>query len=235
MKNTIRGILIVALIILNIPGITKAQAGDSSAAKNLHTFNLYLINGYALSYNFCNTDKFYLRAALDFSTYKSDMDNDRKSSYGAIPTDNNTIERNSINENFSVGFSAQIIFPVYTAEYGQAYLGGGPSITYSIGKYSTDEHHVSESFGTSSYSSSNNDKGYHAGVLIIGGIEAFITNNISMFAETHLNGGIIWRKSEWSSRSIDSSGFEQISNASEESDGWFYDATFIRLGVSLSF
>ncbi|QQS34726.1 MAG: hypothetical protein IPM56_10680 [Ignavibacteriales bacterium] len=234
MKNTFKVMLIGSFVFLFNSWILNAQVRDSSSLKDLHTFNIYFINGYALSYDFYKSDKFYLRAELDISTNKSDIDDEGRSVYGSTTIDNNKIDGNRVNEYFYVGFSPQIIVPVFSTSFGQLYLGCGPSLGYSVRKSSYEEQRISDTGTSSGFTNSNNETYYDAGVLVIGGVKAFIADNISLFAEVHLNGGITWLKEENNNVSSNSISASIISSRSIESDGWFYDARFIRLGVSLS-
>jgi len=214
---------------------------DIEPDKPKNTFNFYFINGYAVSYNFYNAESFYLRAQLDISTSKEDMDADGE----IIEEYTNGTQKYSTTGNtetnyFSIGASAHIIFPVYKTNYGKVYLGTGPLFNYSNQNYNNSESRDqfspdSNVFQYSTTSSiTSNEKNYDVGALVLVGIEGIITDNISLFVEAYLKGGRKWKKTEWESLYSATPDYHSKQTSTKDGDGWFYEAQFIRLGVSIS-
>jgi len=239
MKTTIN--LFISILFLNIlSGISFAQE-NVTKTKPEHTFNLYFINGYAVSYNFYNAGIYYLRAQLDLSTSKEDLDTEGENvqDYPVARYERFTTG-NSETDYFSIGVSAHIIFPVYKTNYGKIYVGAGPLFTYSNQNSSSTEDRKEFSSDTVStpnsynYSVSNNEKNYDLGVLVLVGLEAIITDNISLFAEANFKGGRRWQDAKWKNTNVYSPSDSYHYTDETNADGWFYQAQFMRLGVSIS-
>lgn len=220
--------------------ISFAQEGIESVKPN-HTFNLYFINGYAISYNFLNTESLYLRVQLDLSTSKEDIDSEGES----ITQSRFLLEKHSRsgkNETdfFSIGASAHIIYPVYKTNFGEIYIGTGPLFNYSNSNYNYSDSYTqyypdsnAVQF-TNKYTNTSKEKNYDAGVVLLFGIETFITKNISLIAEANLKGGRRWKTTEWEYSSSQNPDYYTKQTTNSDGNGWFYEAQFIRLGVSVS-
>jgi hypothetical protein len=66
------------------------------------------------------------------------------------------------------------------------------------------------------------------------GVKGIITENISLFVEANIKGGGRWQNSEGEYSNTDPSGYQYKNTYSSDGSGWFYEAQFIRLGVSIS-
>lgn len=239
MKNFIVLSLLSFLLFFSTVSLWSQENKDPN--KPDHTFNFYFINGYAISYNFYETEIFYLRAQMDLSTNKEDIDMEGES-HQAYTTILNKYKTSGYTDNdyFSVGASAHIVFPLYSNKYGSIYFGTGPIFTYSTrnsaysetgNQYYPDSNAVQYS-STSTFT--NNEKNYDAGVLGLVGVQGIITDNIKLFVKAHIKGGRRWKDTEWESSNTNNVSYSSKTTSSSSGDGWFYEAQFIRLGISIS-
>lgn len=243
MKNLFKPAFILVLFLFTTTTTTNIVAQEVTVKKknDLNTFNLYFINGYALSYNFYNTESYYLRAHLDIFLSSNESDSEGESSYQYIFNgEKRTFTGDAKNDYFNITVSPQIIFPVYTTSFGQVYLGGGPFLGYGKSTNSFNQETVEyypDTTSTPSISTNSNfskTKNINAGLVLAVGIKAFITDNISLFAETQFQGGRRWQENETTQEWTSYSGTFSKGRNTSDSDGWFYDAQFIRMGVSIS-
>lgn len=241
MKTFAGSFLVISFFIIGFASVSSSQTDEKVSKENLNTFNIYFINGYALSYNYYTTEKFYLRAQLDFSTNGENIDTDGEN---IMEYTNSKEKQTRSDENksdyLSVAISTQIIYPFYNSEYGQAYFGIGPKISYTNNSYKTDSDGKSYYPDTTSTpnifsnSNKNSSTSYDVGINLLLGLKAYITDNISLFAETHFTGGRRWAETEWNYTNVYNA-IDSSKNTNEsDGNGWFYEATFIRLGVSVS-
>jgi hypothetical protein len=205
---------------------------ESEGPKN--TFNFYFINGYAISYNFYEAQSYYLRAGLDISTTKENIDSDGEiiqypSGYKSSTTES------SDNSYFSIGASVQIILPVYKTKYGNIYFGTGPVFTYSTtNNNSSRTYNDQVPTNTSNYTNSTYVQNYDVAAIVLVGVEGIITDNISLFVEANIKGGGRWQHTESEYSNTDPTGYQYKNTSSSDGNGWFYEAQFIRMGVSIS-
>lgn len=241
--KTFLGSFIVVLIILSGSVNIKAQTEEEQQKEKLHTFNLYIINGYALSYNFLTEKNYLLRAQLDISTNGSNSDTESKTSYMYLYSDDNKSEGNSDFKSnyFNVAFSVHFIYPVFKSKLGEAYIGAGPKFSYSNSSSRASSNYKSYYPDTTSipeeykYESHILNHSYNLGITAVLGIKAYLTKNIGLFAETHITGGRNWSDGENENKNFDNDGNNTSSTKSNsESNGWFYEAQFVRLGISIS-
>lgn len=240
MKKSI--VLLVIIIAAAFSSISFPQETEVQSNPKLTTFNFYLINGYAVSYNFLHTKTFYLRAHLDLHLTESSMDSEGESTDGSNDwRSRRTMEGDSEDSYLLIGFSPQIVFPIYSSHYGSAYIGAGPNYRYSRMKYGYNEDRVYYSPDTTSSPSysyntySNTIKRSDLSLLLLLGVKANISENINLFAETHFNGGRRWSDSENRSENRYEYGMTYTYTTSTEEEGWFYELQFVRMGVSLAF
>ena len=205
---------------------------ESAGPKN--TFNFYFINGYAISYNFYEAQSYYLRAGLDISTTKENIDSDGEIIQYPSGYESSTTE-NSDNSYFSIGASVQIILPVYETKYGNIYFGTGPIFTYSATNYSSSRtYNDPVPTNTSKNSNSTYEQNYDVAAIVLVGVEGIITDNISLFVEANIKGGGRWQHTESEYSNTDPTGYQYKNTSSSDGNGWFYEAQFVRMGVSIS-
>ena len=219
-------------LILLSNNLLAQDEGKSEGPKN--TFNFYFINGYAISYDFYKAQSFYLRGGLDISTAKEDIDSDGEIIQYPSGYESSTTE-SSDNSYFSIGASVQIILPVYETKYGNIYLGTGPVFTYSTTNYSSSRtYNDPVPTNTSKYSNSTYEQNYDVAAIVLVGVEGTITDNISLFVEANIKGGGRWQHTESEYSNTDPTGYQYKNTSSSDGSGWFYEAQFIRMGVSIS-
>ena len=205
---------------------------ESEGPKN--TFNFYFINGYAISYNFYEAQSYFLRAGLDISTTKENIDSDGEIIQYPSGYESSTTE-SSDNSYFSIGASVQIILPVYETKYGNIYFGTGPVFTYSTTNYSSSRTYNDQvPTNTSNYTNSTYVQNYDVAAIVLVGVEGIITDNISLFVEANIKGGGRWQHTEIEYSNTDPTGYQYKNTSSSDGNGWFYEAQFIRMGVSIS-
>lgn len=116
------------LFLFSLP-FTNAQTSQMLKNPDLHTFNINFIEGYALSYNFLTTDKFWIRAELDLYMYGQDTEGDGSQFYrtdGSYSYGNRSeIDQNSNSNNLQISLSSPILFPIYKSDFGFIYFGAG--------------------------------------------------------------------------------------------------------------
>lgn len=213
-----------------------AQGNNSETdSTRLHTFYLYLFNGYAVSYDLYSEEKSSVRLRLDFSAAHNDLNSDAEQTYStsngySSKTSSNSESRDN---NFSVTLSSYYIYSFYNSKLGQAYIGAGPLIGYSRYSYGSSTTYSDTLQSYYSYDSQN--KNYSVGIVFLAGIRGYITERISFFAEANLNGGRTWTKSEGSSQYKGPNNYYSTQANNSSGSGWFYSSQFIRAGISVSF
>lgn len=242
--KTFKGILLVVIFFLSINISNIAQTENKTETKNLHSFSVYFINGYALGYDYYKTDAFKLRATLDLSLSGSDENSDGESrniQYGSTYNGARDITvRETDRNSFGVSLSTQIIFPIYKTEFGNIYFGAGPSVGYSKDHNTSSEEWKSYYPDTvttpSLYSSSseNTIQSYNVAANLMLGAEAIVSDNVSLFIEAHLNGGINWSDEKRIYRYKSNQNYEELREYNYNGDGWFYSFQYARIGVKIS-
>lgn len=244
MMKTFKGLVLVIIIILSINISSVAQTENKTEQKDLHSFSVYFINGYALGYDYYKTDAFKLRATLDLSLSGVNQDSDGKNTnhYFSGSYFNNSIQESEIETdrtNLSLSLSSQIILPIYKTEYGNIYFGSGPGIGYSRNfsssisentVYDPDTALASKSHIENEYTTTE----YNVKLNILLGAEVYISNNLSLFAETHLNAGLMWSEQKSLYKYQGNLGSEQNTEINQDGSGWFYNFQYARIGVKIS-
>jgi len=238
MKNIIGLLILVLVLLIFSNNLFSQEKTDTDKPEN--AFNIYFINGYAISYNFYQTKNYYLRAQLDLSTKGEEIDADGETDYSNVSYDKNTVTTNSESNYFLIGISTYFIYPVYNTPYGNIYLGAGPAFNYSNNSNTLTE--TRKEFAPDSttvqysatYVTTNNEKNYDLSAVFIVGIEAYITENISIVVEANVKGGNRWQNNSYEHSYSNPSGDYSKYTSSTDGYGWFYEAQFIRLGVSIS-
>lgn len=233
-------VLLLVLFILTF-GTNQIAAQDAKEAReNLATFNIYFINGYAISYEFYKNDNSVLRFHLDFGGSDNSSDNDGKRINTNSNNDTNTedITEERKTHNFTLMASPQFLYKFYKSNYGEAYLGAGPFFKYQTSGYEniyqTSRKDINGDDFNSASNSNNKNKSYLLGLSFIIGIKGVLTDRISLFAESHFNAAKKWDEFEQSYHSSQSPSYEYNNSEETEGDGWDYSTTFVRVGVSIS-
>ena len=227
--------LTVIFLFLNFFTNNSLAQDEVKSEEPKNTFNFYFINGYAISYNFYEAHSYYLRAGLDISTSKEDINSDGESIQYPSAYESSTTE-SSNNSYFSIGASVQIIFPVYVTKYGNIYVGTGPVFTSSTRNYKSSRTQTYSDPTSLPYSYTNitDEQNYDVAAIVLVGVEGILTENISLFVEANIKGGGRWQSSETEYSNSDPNGYQYKNTYNSDGNGWFYEAQFIRLGVSIS-
>ena len=228
MKIKSLSLLSVIFFIFSIGCSARAQNNVSEAdSANYKTFNLYFINGYALSYDMIKNDKSVIRVHLDFSGSLTDINSNLKHLDSNSPTQSTTTDQK--NGSLSVSISFYYLHKFYNSNIGEFYAGIGPGFGYSKNNISSDQNTIQ--YNTNYVYSSNNDtEDYSLGLTFVLGLKSYITNTLSVFAESHFAGGKRWENQE----SSYTDAYGNFASAYTSGDGWFYDTQFIRAGISVS-
>lgn len=239
-----KGLLLVVIFFLSINISNIAQTENKIVTKNPHSFSVYFINGYALGYDYLKTDAFKLRATLDLSLSGENQDSDGKNTnhYFSGSYFDNSIQESEIETDrtyLSLSLASQIIFPIYKTEYGNIYFGAGPGVGFSRNfsssiseniVYNPDTVLASKNFIENEYTTVE----YNIKLNLLVGAEVNISNNLSLFAETHLNAGLLWSDQKNLYKYHSDSGSNQNSEINQDGSGWFYTFQYARIGVKIS-
>lgn len=214
MKKTILSFLILCMTSCFI----YSQEVSTSSRQALQ---LYVINGYAVSYKFPSKGILNYRINADFGAHYGDVSGDNTGRvYGA--------KTGVINRNLSITLTPQIYAYILSTEYAQMYAGGGAFINYQYQNKSTDySSYENSSSSTIVYKTGS----YSLGLSALIGVETELAKHILLFAETQINGGKKWTSTKNNSRTSD--GMNNWLNSS--SRGWFADYSNIRIGLGVSF
>lgn len=224
--------------------ISNAQTNQNLNNSELNTFNINFINGYAISYNYLSTENFWLRAQLDLFLTANDFENETERYYrrigGGYYGSRNEGTENSDNKYLGIALSTQIILPIYKSDYGFIYFGVGPQFSYNNESRffeSELENFTPDTILIPTINRSSNEiknKFYDLGIIGLLGISASITDNICLYAETHFSGGLRWSDLKTIYRNSSSPDFEDVNESTSTGNGWFYEARFVRIGVTIS-
>lgn len=223
-SNQLIKLSVISILVLFSTNL-KAQVDSSETNQGI---NINFFNGYAISYKW-NTSKnlsYRVYLTLNSSLLSQETESDWNSS--DPNSEGRTTEGDSDQKFFGTSLSFQFLFNIWSNRTFTTYAGIGPYLSYS--------HNFSKSENTRNpnyyYSKSNftaND--YGAGLISLFGVEAFLTDNISLFTEMHLTGGKTWssQTDNWTSNNIyEGSSTQTIS-------GWILNFQLVKIGLGLYF
>jgi hypothetical protein len=232
-------IIIFALSIKTV--LAKAGSDSLDNSQNLQTFNLYLINGYAISYEFNKVNHSLFRVEFDFAGNSSnnDLNGDRTSIYTNPPENTKAPYSEKSNySNLSLSLSLHYIYKFAETNFAAAYLGGGPIFSYSKGTTKSESSNIYSDSTSYKSSYNNNTINYSLGITFVLGLKTFLTKNISIFAESYITGGKRWTREEFANENVTDypsiNDYYYKSFGTSSGGGWFYNSEFIRVGLSLS-
>ncbi len=228
-------ILFIAASLVSLTVFSNTAYSQSCCSKedSLHTFNIYLINGYALSYNIFENEHSAFRVQLDLTS--SFNENTEDQSFDRPEEEEYSRDRNSINNMFSLSLAGQYLLNIYKSTMGKIYLGGGPLLSYNRTRYNYSFHQLDENNNINDYSneSQNIQDSYSAGLTFVMGIKGNLSKTIFVFAEAHLRGGRSWNDSI-ESHSNSSNNYSNNYTIETDGTGWFYNLNAFRLGIGIS-
>ena len=242
--KTLMGLFLVIIISASINTSTLAQTEQKTEKENLQSFSFYFINGYALAYDYYKTDAFRLRANLSLDLSGSDIESDGENKYvytnPSLYGSKEIRDEDTKSDYLGVALSTHMIYPIYNTQLGNIYVGFGPSIgyskrnsnsTYKNERYSPDTVSVpTVYFNSSEYI----DSDFYLAASLLFGLEAYIVDNISLFAETHLSAGIDWTENKTTHKYSSGTSYDETSEYNSEGSGWFYSFQYVRMGVKIS-
>lgn len=186
-----------------------------------HELQFYIINGYAVAYNFPSRGILNYRINADFGAHYGDISGDYTG------RDSRT-EKGFISRNLSITLTPQIYLYFLSTEYAKMYAGGGAFINYQCSTESTD-YSFSSDWGSSSNTHKTNS--YSLGLSTLIGIETELAKHILLFAESQINGGKKWTSTKNNSHT--SGGMSGWINSNSRI--WFADYSNIRIGLGVYF
>lgn len=218
----------LAVILILLSSSLYAQIDSTKASQGV---NINFFNGYAISYKWnANQDMSY-RIYLSLSSSWTDYQNEHESTNNSISNINSDETGNEIY--ISMNLSYQFIFNLITKETYRFYLGAGPSIIYGYNKYSSKN--TNNQTGLSYNKSSNSNNQFGIGIITLTGIEAFLTNTISLYAEAHLRGSKSW--STWKGENSSfSENYDSNNNTSiSDRNSWNANLELVKVGLGIYF
>ncbi len=227
-KQLIKLATILTLILLSTS--LHAQIDSDKADKGV---NINFFNGYAISYKWNTTQNLNYRVYLGLNSSLTNSENNSESIYN----DNlsNTRERTQDNKFLVMDLSFQFIYKVFKQKSYNMYLGIGPNLNYSYSENeNTSERTNTNSTGSSEDSFTNNS--YGIGIISLLGIEAHLTDKITLFAETHLSAKRSWTTSSNSYLSYYSG--DTSTNSSKSSgtgSSWNANLQLVKVGLGIYF
>ncbi len=227
-KQIIKLTLILSLILFSVS--LNAQIDNTKTNKGV---NINFLNGYAISYKWNTTQKINYRIYLGLNSSLENNKGDFENSYTNIS--NYTIARTQENKSLRMNLSFQFLYNIITQKTYNMYVGIGPNMNYRY--YETKTIVTNKNINndnTSEYTTKNNSYGF--GIISLFGIEAFLTNNISLFAETHLSA-----QKGWTIENSNSSQYDRInsnsdfSKQSNNTSGWSAEIQLVKVGLGIYF
>ena len=218
---------ILVLIILSTS--LNAQVDTTKVDKGV---NINFFNGYAISYKWNASQSMSYRVYLGLQSSLGSYSNDFKFTYSENTNITGEDTEDGISMNMNLSF--QFIFNIISQKSFNFYLGIGPSLNYSYRNWDVtnkhenqDEKYNGESTNTYNY--------YGIGVSSLVGIEGYLTNSITLFAETHLLGVKYWSYSDDSNTHMYDNSDNNSSEYSRTGSGWSANLQLVKVGLGIYF
>ena len=216
--------LTIILILILLSTSLNAQVDTTKADKGV---NINFFNGYAISYKWNANQNMSYRVYLNLSSSFTNSDYDQESKHN--DTIESTREGNESSYFVYTDLSFQFIFNIISQKSFDFYLGVGPNLNYSYNKW--EDENSNESYDNNyNHGYENSRKSYGVGIISLIGIEAYITNSISLFAETHFTG-----MKHWSDYSNNSNGSDYTRESTNTSSGWNANLNLVKVGLGIYF
>jgi hypothetical protein len=217
--------LFLILVIFAISSYAQVSKPDTSESSS-YIFDAYLINGYELGYSVFSKENSEFRLLLGLSSSHGESETDVKqvSINNDVSSTNETTHK-SKDGHHQINFRTQYLYKFYKSNLGESYLGIGSWLGYRLYDYS------SENVSTDSYyKSSHSESSILVGITALIGIRSYLTNSLSVFAETQIHGTKIFIDEDHESE--ENGDFEY--NRKIDGDGWGISIYYIRLGLRFS-
>jgi len=194
--------------------------------------NIFFYNGLGISYKYNANETLSYRVNVGLSTSLTDSETEKDDySYNPTYSDTNYYSEYHFRSYFAANLSYTILYNLIKEKSFSFYLGAGPSVNYSIQKY--DDSHKSE--GTTYLYNSNRTSTYsNYGIGVVGlvGIEAYLSKNVTLFAESQLSLYKSWGKDEYESNQ-NNNDYKNVDKVS--STNWQMDFTLVKVGFGIYF
>jgi len=219
----------LAVILILLSSSLYAQIDSTKANQGV---NINFFNGYAVSYKWnANRDISY-RVYLDLASSLINSDNDQD--YRENSSDYKQISKETIDEIYlDLNVSYQVLFNVLSKKSLNMYLGIGPNLNYSYSKWENSRNGAN---GTDYYKnkSTNNNNSYGVGIISLVGFEAYLTNSISLFAETHINGKMSWNTYDREYNHLNNN-TDVGTTTTQDGSGWSANIQLVKVGLGIYF
>lgn len=223
--------LTIILILILVSTSLVAQVNSEKAD---HGVNINFFNGYAVSYKYNTNQDLNYRIYLSLGSSWSDSKNDSKNT--SSNGQSRTGEDNDNGTYFTTNLSYQFLFNIISQKTFNFYIGVGPNLNY---RYENWESNNNEKYDSYDYFSeySRKSKTFGVGLISLIGIEAYLTKNITLFAETHLVGSRNWSSTERKDKSFNSNYDDNIYSSESSSDGtsWSANLQLVKVGLGIYF
>jgi hypothetical protein len=198
--------------------------------------NIFFYNGLGISYKYNANETFSYRVNVGLSTSLSDSENETDHYYFSSPTysDTNYYSEDENVTHFATNLSYTILYNLIKEKSFNLYLGAGPSVNYSIQKYDVSQkreetNYLYNSNHTSTYSN------YGIGVVGLVGIEAYLSKNVTLFAESQLSLYRSWGKEERESKYFHDNTLDHKYVDKVSSTNWQMDFALVKVGFGIYF
>ncbi|NOX66795.1 MAG: hypothetical protein GXO85_13640 [Chlorobi bacterium] len=219
---------LIKLIVISILFSTILNAQVDSSETN-QGININFFNGYAVSYKWNTSNNLSYRIYLTLSSSLLSEETESNWNSSDPNSTDQTTEGDSDQKFFGTSLSFQFLFRIWSNNTFTTYAGIGPYLSYS--------HNFNKSENTRNpnyYHSKSNftANGYGAGLISLFGVEAFLTNSISLYTEMHLTGGKTWSShtDNWTSNN---NKYEASSTLTKT--GWNASFQLVKIGLGLYF
>lgn len=217
-KQLIKFAIFLVLIIFSTS--LNAQVDTTKADKGV---NINFLNGYAIAYKWSANQNMSYRVYLNLHSSFTSDDYDRESKYNEEV--GSTTEESDASYYVDTDLSFQFLFNMISQKHFNLYLGIGPNLNYSYRKGES-----SNKSENRDYDSENSRISYGVGIVSLVGIEAYITNSITLFAETHFTG-----MKHWSDYSNNSNNDDSSSESTITGSGWNANLQLVKVGLGIYF
>ncbi|MFZ1291437.1 MAG: hypothetical protein WAR79_15185 [Melioribacteraceae bacterium] len=224
--------LVIATIVLStyIFG-QENNSEEKNKLENNYVFDVFVINGYGLSYNYNLSSKSQLRfllfvlsttqnsnGDLNYSSFNSDQYSSEES---VKSTNKNVFEMHDIT------FTTQYLFEFYQSNLGAIYFGAGPLISYHI--FNNNNKNKINKYTSEQY---NYYKSYSIGISSLVGVRSKISKSISILTEVELDGGKEWKNYKYLDQNVDENN-TNTSKSTADGNGWYFNIICARVGLRL--
>ncbi len=201
--------------------------------KTDHGVNINFFNGYAISYKWNTTQNLNYRVYLSLSSSLTNSENDSESIYNNNPT--YTSERTQDNKFLVMDLSFQFLYKILMQKSYNMYMGIGPNLNYLYQEMENTRENTNSSDKSNSESTYTTNS-YGLGIISLLGIEAHLTDKITLFAETHLSAKRSWTTSNNSDSNYYSGNTSKnYSKSSGTVASWNANIQLVKVGLGIYF